>query len=210
MYRIRRFSALDEKGFSERSDALESLLKQCNKFTMEFIKCMEMYSVSEQNLHHWISGALGSFGLNNIEKKYFTYSTVLSRCIMDPNMLSNSEVSSNVSNLYGKNYINSIKSEIVSDRKYPSLRSMTSFVYDNEYYSRVLSIFMLVLNKSVDVDYIDVSSIWDSKFDNFKVDVTKDKVKVNYSDIELRRLLSRFIYHLNSDSGFLGSSDFIL
>lgn len=214
MYKIKRFSILKEVLYAEsKSDIKEKVLGGCNKFVTEFIKCMEMYSIpgklGEDNLEHWISGALGVINLESKKLSYYSYSSVLSRVVSNPSFILDNEISNYISNLYGEKYVRYIKQEIVNSRKYPSLNLLRSFIYDDEYYSRVLSIFMTILNGDEDIDSIDASSIWDRKFNSFKLNVTSDKIKVKYQSKVLRRLLSRFIFHLNSDSGYLLNSDFI-
>lgn len=214
MYKVVRLKNLKEVLYSEsKSDIRDKVLSGCRKFTTEFIKCMEMYFIpgklGEDNIPHWISGALGVLNLENKKLSYYSYSAVLSRVVSTPLMISDNEISKSIKSLYGKEFIRNVKKDIVNSRKYPSLASLNSFSYDDEYYSFVLSIFIMILNGKIDVDSIDTSSIWDISLNNIKIDVTSDKVKVRYSERDLRRLLSKFIFHLNSDSGYLLGSSFI-
>lgn len=214
MYKVIRLKNLREILYSEsKSDIRNKVLGGCRKFTTEFIKCMEMYFIpgklGEDNIPHWISGALSVLNLESRKLSYYSYSAVLSRVINNPSMITDNEISKSIENLYGKEFIKDVKKDIINSRKYPSLRSLNSFSYDDEYYSFVLSVFIFILNGKVDVDSIDTSSIWNMSLNNVKIDVTSDRIRIKYNERELRRILSRFILHLNSDSGYLLESSLI-
>lgn len=188
---------LKELLFSKRNDDIQSI-GQCNKLTKEFIKIMEMYDKDPDDVKHWIDG-LNSCILNCYPISDTGYKNMLSKILY--NSVSDKSIIELINDDHGNNFINRIKSEVQSKyRKY--IPSMNSFQYDNEYYIRLLGILYLILVGRESVDNIDLSYVWDRKFDKIKIS-PKDKNVIKPGESKL--ILSKYIYHLNGDQGVLST-----
>lgn len=189
---------LKELLFSERRDRLSSSINQCDKFTTEFIKIMEMYDKDPDDIKHWIDGLYSC--INQCYSEDAGYRNMLFKILIKNNKASD-DITKIINDDYGNNFINRIKSEVqVKYRKY--IPSMNNFLYDNEYYMRLLGILYLILVGKENVDNIDLSYIWDRKFDKIKI-LLKDKNVIKPRESKL--VLSKYIYHLNGNQGILSS-----
>lgn len=201
MYTIKR-AVNTEKLFS-RADDIKKLVGQSEKLCKEFIKCMEMYDTTY--LKHWIDGIYSC--IKQANDLNMPYGLVFAR--LSNKFKSTEDVKKLIGNDHGKSFVKSVKTDLVNKRDYDFyIGSVKDYKYSDEEYTRYLSILYLAVMNEVDVDDIDLGSIWNNEFNDITVDATSTTKGIPSSSI--KKVVTRFIFHLNGDYGeVLSNSQYI-
>lgn len=190
-----------EKYFSDRSDSIESSIGQCYKLATEFIKVMEMYDKDPDDVKHWIDGMYSC--INQCYNIPNGYSYMFSRI---PDKLGEfpSDVKDYVNSLsHSDDLFNEIRLDIIKKYHTYFRKGLNDMLIDNYTYQRYLLVLYLVLVGRINVDSINLEMIWDNKYNNIQVSVRNDVKNKYIKPNDIKRILYKFIYHLNGDQGVL-------
>lgn len=201
-FREKNITDIREKLFS-RSQEITKILNNSKPICIELIKCMELYWVYPVDVSHWIE--VGSSIIYNVENNNFMrYNIVI------PEVLSFNELEDIDSTLAGRleeslnGFIKDVKSDIIKSKKYPSLTTINSFQYDNEYYKRMIRNFICILSGE-EMTNIIIGGSKKGLYPQLNDLKLPTKVRRRYSSSDIKNLMTEYIRFCNGgvDNGYL-------
>lgn len=209
MYRIKRFSLIDDEKLFSRKDDIDVSFSSSTTIVKEIIKCLEMYDSGARWTPHWIEVACGTL-IKCRDSSIDPYSVIFAGACRY-NRYDQKQVDKDVRDKYSKtglDYISNMKDYILNESKngevkYSSLLpNKNNFIYTDVEYSRILILLSNVLNGNIDVGIINYELILKDDSDNTVIkELTSDRIRTNKGSLRpLQSTISKFIFNLKGYS----------